>query len=37
VTGSFEFARDEWIDLAIASIMAFDRAKELVGKTVTFW
>jgi phage terminase large subunit-like protein len=25
------------IDLAMASIMAFDRAKELVGKTVTFW
>jgi len=25
------------IDLAMASIMAFDRAKELAGKTVTFW
>jgi hypothetical protein len=25
------------IDLAMAAIMAFDRAKELVGKTVTFW
>jgi hypothetical protein len=25
------------IDLAMASIMAFDRAKELVGKTIKFW
>jgi phage terminase large subunit-like protein len=25
------------IDLAMAAIMAFNRAKELVGKTVTFW
>jgi phage terminase large subunit-like protein len=25
------------IDLAMASIMAFDRAKELVGRTVKFW
>ena len=25
------------IDLAMASIMAFDRAKELVGKTIRFW
>jgi phage terminase large subunit-like protein len=25
------------IDLAMAAILAFDRAKELVGKTVTFW
>jgi len=25
------------IDLAMAAIMAFDRAKELVGKQVTFW
>jgi phage terminase large subunit-like protein len=25
------------IDLAVAAVMAFDRAKELVGKTVTFW
>jgi phage terminase large subunit-like protein len=25
------------IDLAMAAIMAFDRANELVGKTVTFW
>lgn len=25
------------IDLAMASIMAFDRAKELAGKTVQFW
>lgn len=25
------------IDLAMASIMAFDRAKELVGKTIEFW
>jgi phage terminase large subunit-like protein len=25
------------IDLAMAAIMAFDRAKELVGKTVQFW
>jgi phage terminase large subunit-like protein len=25
------------IDLAMAAIMAFDRAKELVGKRVTFW
>lgn len=24
-------------DLAMASIMAFDRAKELVGKTIEFW
>lgn len=25
------------IDLAVASVMAYDRAKELAGKTVTFW
>jgi phage terminase large subunit-like protein len=25
------------IDLAVAAVMAFDRAKELVGKRVTFW
>jgi len=25
------------IDLAMASIMGFDRAKELVGKTIKFW
>jgi phage terminase large subunit-like protein len=25
------------IDLAMAAVMAFDRAKELVGKRVTFW
>jgi phage terminase large subunit-like protein len=25
------------IDLAMAAIMAFDRAKELVGKTLKFW
>lgn len=25
------------IDLAMASIMAFDRAKELVGKTIRFY
>lgn len=25
------------IDLAVAAVMAFDRAKELVGKTVQFW
>jgi phage terminase large subunit-like protein len=25
------------IDLAMAAVMAFDRAKELVGKSVTFW
>jgi len=25
------------IDLAMASILAFDRAKELVGKTLKFW
>jgi len=25
------------IDLAMAAIMAFDRAKELVGKTIKFW
>jgi hypothetical protein len=25
------------IDLAMAAIMAFDRAKELVGRVVQFW
>ena len=37
LTGSSAHARKARIDLVMAAIMAFDRAKELVGKAIRFY